>query len=250
MQKQKKGRLKKRTKYALAAGGAAVILLATAAVWWNLSSRDEGILFYVDGEPVYEEEVKFVIDKERLTVRNHIMTDNDVESGDFSWDAEYGGKKALDYLKETVLEDCKENKVIQIVARETGVADKIDYPSLEAMNEEDTKVRQERTDSGQVIYGNTSYKAADYYDYVLSNLEQQSYYRLVEDGTLDITDEEVQQIYEENKEALEGAGLDEETARTMGLQQKYADYIRQRADDAVIGDIDEDALAEVLESVK
>lgn len=250
MQKQKKGRLKKRTKYALAAGGAAVILLAAAAVWWNLSSRDEGILFYVDGEPVYEEEVKFVIDKERLTVRNHIMTDNDVESGDFSWDAEYGGKKALDYLKETVLEDCKENKVIQIVARETGVADKIDYPSLKAMNEEDTKVRQERTDSGQVIYGNTSYKAADYYDYVLSNLEQQSYYRLVEDGTLDITDEEVQQIYEENKEALEGAGLDEETARTMGLQQKYADYIRQRADDAVIGDIDEEALAEVLESVK
>lgn len=250
MQKQKKGRLKKRTKYALAAGGAAVIILAAAAVWWNLSSRDEGILFYVDGEPVYEEEVKFVIDKERLTVRNHIMTDNDVESGDFSWDAEYGGKKALDYLKETVLEDCKENKVIQIVARETGVADKIDYPSLKAMNEEDTKVRQERTDSGQVIYGNTSYKAADYYDYVLSNLEQQSYYRLVEDGTLDITDEEVQQIYEENKEALEGAGLDEETARTMGLQQKYADYIRQRADDAVIGDIDEEALAEVLESVK
>lgn len=250
MQKQKKGRLKKRTKYALAAGGAAVILLAAAAVWWNLSSRDEGILFYVDGEPVYEEEVKFVIDKERLTVRNHIMTDNGVESGDFSWDAEYGGKKALDYLKETVLEDCKENKVIQIVARETGVADKIDYPSLKAMNEEDTKVRQERTDSGQVIYGNTSYKAADYYDYVLSNLEQQSYYRLVEDGTLDITDEEVQQIYEENKEALEGAGLDEETARTMGLQQKYADYIRQRADDAVIGDIDEEALAEVLESVK
>ena len=211
-----------RKKYIFVAGVAAIAVAVLAGVWLYMSAGDEEILFYVDGEPVYREEVEFAIDKERLTVRNHIINDNDVESGEFSWDGEYGGKKAIDHLEETVLEDCKRNKVIQIVAQEVGVADEIDYPSLREMNEEDTETRKERTTSGQVIYGNTSYKEADYYDYVLSNLEQQSYYQLVEDGTLDITEEEIQQIYEQRKEELDAAGLDEETAKTIGLQQKYA----------------------------
>lgn len=244
--------MKKKIKRTLAMGlgiPAAAVLLAVI-IWVSAGRQQDGILFYVDGEPVYTEEAEFAVDKERLTVRSQIMSEYDVEGADFSWDAEYGGKQALEYLEETVFADCTENKIIQIVAREVGVADQIDYPSLKAMNEKDTEVRKQRTESGQVIYGNTSYGEADYYDYVLSNLEQQSYYQLVEDGTLKISDEEVQEIYEQNKEALEESGLNEETAKTMGLQQKYAEYIQQRADDAIIENIDEGGMQEVLEKVK
>lgn len=241
--------MRKKIVFAAAAACAAALVIGSA-VWLNADQSNEGVLFCVNGEPVYEEEVRFAVEKERLTVRNHIMAENDVESGEFSWDAEYGGKPALAYLEENVLEDCTENKIIQIVAREVGVADEIDYPSIKAMNEEDTEVRSDRTQSGQVIYGNTSYKEADYYDYVLSNLEQQSYYRLVENGTLEISEEEVQEIYEQNRDSLDEAGLDESAAETLGLQQKYADYIRQRTDEAIIENMDEGGMREVLEEVK
>ena len=156
----------------------------------------------------------------------------------------------MDYLREKAVKQCVQNKIIQIVARETGVADKIDYPSLKAMNEEDSKLRQDRVENGQVIYGNTSYRAADYYDYVLSNLEQQSYYVLVEDGTLTLTEEEQQRVYEEHKEALEEAGMDESAAETIGLQEKYSEYIQRRADKAIVDEFNEGGIREVLNKVK
>lgn len=229
----------------------AVTLLVIVAV--NLyRDRDKGsdIAFYVDGEPVYEEEVTFAITKERLTVRNHIMNEYDVGSDDFSWDQEHNGRTALEYLEEAVMEECKQNKVIQIVAREQGVADEIDYPSIKAMNEEDTAVREERIESGEVIYGNTSYKASDYYDYVISNLEQQAYYQMVEKGLIEITEDEIAEVYEQNKVAIDEAGLDESTAETIGLQQKFADYIRHRTDEAAIEKIDEEVMIKLLEQAK
>lgn len=250
MKKEKKSSRRKLIAGAAAAAVLVVILAVMAVQLYKGRDETGDIAFYVDGEPVYEEEVSFAVAKERLTVRNHIMNEYDVASDDFSWDQEYGGMTALEHLEEAVLEDCKQNKVIQIVAREQGVADEIDYPSVKSMNEEDTAVREERIESGEVIYGNTSYKASDYYDYVISNLEQQAYYQMVEKGLIEVTEDETAEIYEENKAAIEEAGLGESTAETIGLQQKFADYIRQRTDEAVIENIDKGVVAEIMEQAK
>lgn len=237
-------------KWFLAGGGLAIIAIAIIAIFYAQKRENEDIVFFVDNEPVYSQEAGFVVAKERLTVRNQLMNEYNIEEGAFSWDETYGEMTALEHLKETVIQECTENKMIQIIAKENGVADKIDYPDIKEMNQEDTRVRNQRTKEGEVIYGNTAYQEADYYDYVLSNLEQQSYYRLVEDGVIQVTDEEVQKIYEENKETMEEAGADENTAKAIGLQQEYAGYIRERAEKAEVDNINEEALAKVLESVR
>lgn len=240
----------KRKKWFLAGGGLAVIAIAVIAIFCVHKEENEDIVFFVDHEPVYSQEAGFVVAKERLTVRNQLMNEYNIEEGAFSWDETYGEMTALEHLKETVIQECTENKMIQIIAKENGVADKIDYPDIKEMNQEDTRVRNQRTRDGEVIYGNTAYQEAGYYDYVLSNLEQQSYYRLVEDGVLQVTDEEVQKIYEENKEMMEEAGAEENTAKTIGLQQEYAGYIRERAEKAEVDNINEEVLAKVLESAR
>lgn len=239
-----------RKKRFVALGCFAVAVIAAAAIFLTQKSTGDPIVFYVDGEPVYSQEAEFVIARERLLVRNQIINEYDMEEGEFSWDEEYDGITPLDQLKSTVIQECTQNKIIQIVARETGVADDIDYPSIREMNEEDTKAREERTQAGEVIYGNMAYQEADFYDYVLSNLEQQTYYRLVEEGMLQITDEEIQAIYEENRESMEEAGADESVAETMGLQQKYAEYIRRRTEEAEVDHINEKELDKVLERAK
>lgn len=244
-------RMNKKKKKYLAAAGACVFLLLAVVLVVIYQNSDNDILFYVDEEPVYKEEAEFVIQKERLTVRNHIMTEHDVDADDFSWDNEYDGKKAMDYMQEKIFEECKKNKTIEITAREMGVIEKIDYPSILKMNEEDTKVRGERVDNGEVIYGNTSYRPEDYYDYVLSNLEQQTFYRLVEEGRLEMTESEIDEVYEEHKEALIEAGTDDKgVAETIGLQQKYSEYIQQRADKASIKKINKGGMQKVLEECK
>lgn len=240
----------KRKKWFLAGGGLAVIAIAVIAIFCVHKEENEDIVFFVDHEPVYSQEAGFVVAKERLTVRNQLMNEYNIEEGAFSWDETYGEMTALEHLKETVIQECTKNKMIQIIAKENGVADKIDYPDIKEMNQEDTRVRNQRTRDGEVIYGNTAYQEAGYYDYVLSNLEQQSYYRLVEDGVLQVTDEEVQKIYEENKEMMEEAGAEENTAKTIGLQQEYAGYIRERAEKAEVDNINEEVLAKVLESAR
>lgn len=240
----------KRKKWFLAGGGLAVIAIAVIAIFCVHKEENEDIVFFVKHEPVYSQEAGFVVAKERLTVRNQLMNEYNIEEGAFSWDETYGEMTALEHLKETVIQECTKNKMIQIIAKENGVADKIDYPDIKEMNQEDTRIRNQRTRDGEVIYGNTAYQEADYYDYVLSNLEQQSYYRLVEDGVLQVTDEEVQKIYEENKEMMEEAGAEENTAKTIGLQQKYAGYIRERAEKAEVDNINEEVLAKVLESAR
>lgn len=228
-----------------------MVIIAAAGVIWGISRQaDEGILFYVDGEPVYMEEVEFVINKERLTVRNHIMTEYGVEEDEFSWEAEFGGKKASKYMEEKIFEECARNKMIQITARDFGVADKIDYPSVKKMNDEDSRVREDRIGDGEVIYGNTAYRPEDYFDYMLSNLEQQSYYKMVEDGTLEMTESEIDKLYEEHREALIEAGTDDRSiAETIGLQQKYADYIQQRAGEAKIKQIDKEGMYSLLKEL-
>lgn len=235
----------------LSAACICVVLVLAAVIWGVYGNSKSDILFYVDDEPVYKEEVEFVIKKERLTVRNHIMTDYDVDADDFSWDSEYGGKKAIDYMQEEIIKECTKNKMIEIVAREMGVIEEIDYPSVLKMNEEDSKVRGERLEGGQVIYGNTSYNPSDYYDYVLSNLEEQTFYRLVEEGRLEMTESEIDEVYEENKEALIEAGTDDKSvAETIGLQQKYSDYVQQKADKARIGKINKGGMRKVLDEGK
>lgn len=239
-----------RRKRFVALGCFAVAAITAAAIFLTQKSTGDPIVFYVEAEPVYSQEAEFVVSRERLAVRNQIINEYDVPDGEFSWDAEYGGTTALERLRETVIEECTQNKIIQIVAKETGVAEKIDYPSIREMNEEDTKAREERTQAGEVIYGNMAYQEADFYDYVLSNLEQQTYYRLVEEGMLQITDEEIQTIYEENRESMEEAGADESAAETMGLQQKYAEYIRERAEKTEVDHINERELDKVLEKAR
>lgn len=217
---------------------------------FSFSRSDDIVIFCVDSEPVYSQEAEFVISRERLSVRNQIINEYDVPDGEFSWDAEYGEMTAIGRLRETVITECTQNKIIQIIAKETGVAERIDYPSIRDMNEEDTQAREERIQAGEVIYGNTAYQEAEFYDYVLSNLEQQSYYRLVEEGVLQATEEEIQAVYEENRESMEAAGADESAAETICLQRKYAEYIRGRAEEAVVDEINETELDKVLEKVK
>ncbi len=242
--------MKKKRVYLIAAS-VCVVILSVAAGWGVYQNSGSHILFYVNEEPVYREEVEFVIKKERLTVRNHIMTDYDVDADDFSWDREYGGKKALDYMQEEAMKECTKNKIIEIAAKEMGVIEKIDYPSIQKLNEEDSKTRGERIVNRQVVYGNTSYRPEDYYDYVLSNLEEQTYYRMAEEGMLEMTEAEIDKVYEEQREALIEAGNDDKSvARNIGMQQKYSDYIQKRADSAEIGKVSKGGMRKVLEDMK
>lgn len=101
--------------------------------------------------------------------------------------------------KEKTINLAVEAKCKQILAREYGIIEEIDYKSFKKQLVEENKRREATIKKGEVVYGPEQYTEKQYYNYLLSNN--------IAEVELQIEGEEkdelygnVEKIYEENKE--------------------------------------------------
>ncbi|WP_162149879.1 peptidyl-prolyl cis-trans isomerase [Blautia producta] len=85
------------------------------------------------------------------------------------------------------------------MAKEKGIDADMDYTSIKASLEKENTSRSGKEDSGNVMYGLSSYTEGDYYQYVYTELEAQLMEVLKKEQ--DITREELEAAYQESRDA-------------------------------------------------
>lgn len=157
---------------------------------------DSEVVMEIAGQPVVKAEYQMIVDSCQAKIKQQYDTDT-VNRKDFWTDGEQG-ERPIDKIMQLAGEALISNKTVAQLAGEKGIAAKLDYLSLAAQQEGENTERKAAGESGEVVYGLTSFGIREYYDYIYTQAE----YELIEilKGEQHISDEELKAIYQENQE--------------------------------------------------
>lgn len=215
-----------------------VVLAAAlaAAVIFFVKGRTEKAVFFVDGQPVYREEVACVVNKIKLHQREKIAEKAGIDISEFTWDTEVEGKKGYEYLADAVVAEMKSIKTMQKEAMDNGLADAIDYPSLIKAMEKENKDRKEKKGNNETVFGMTQYTADQFYDYFNENLSLQNKRELINKEELTASDEEARAVYNADPDYFDNEDYEniETSAKNLVLENKYQEHLKEMAEAAVV----------------
>lgn len=163
-------------------------------------SNDSEYLLTVDGYGVTEDEFLLFLRDQKAATTNYYWVNYEMQSdGDF-WNTEVDGQTPTEYAKERALDAVVEAKEEFILADERGILEYKDYDGMIEDMEKENEERAAKEESGEAYYGLTEYTPFTYYQYLSGNVRAE----LVksQEEISDPTEEELQQVYEENKESL------------------------------------------------
>lgn len=153
----------------------------------------------VNGDMIGREQYEDAVNKFRAQVISDF--NGSVVDDDF-WEDEVNGVSPKQALEELAVRECVETQVLLGLGREEGLTQVLDYNMLvDEMNRENVR-RQEAVSRGEAIYGPITYTKDFYLDYVLSNLRI-DLLRIYRDDRLKVSDSELKDYYEVNKQALD-----------------------------------------------
>lgn len=207
---------------------ALILIVAAGILFTCFPGKNKRVVAVVDDIPIYQEEIAFAASGFRLSIRNEWMNTYHLDSAGFSWEKSYNGEEsALTCVMDKAVREIAADKLLQKLAQDEGLIKAIDYPSIQKQMESENAQRQEKKSKNEVFYGITSYSESQYYDYLNQNLRLQVIRELSGDKSLALSDEEMQEIYEENLEYFQNE--DFETVKTsvedLGLKEKFDQYM-------------------------
>ncbi|KJU72893.1 hypothetical protein [Clostridium baratii] len=239
-----------------------IVLIITIffVILFQYFSREKDVLFYINNEPVFKEEIINSSEGISLSTRNELMRKYNIKSEEFSWDKLIeGDKRAIDFLKEKVMYKSTYEKILQINAKENDLIEKIDYKSIKKDFDKENKRRSGDKSNNKVVYGNINFTFDEYYQYINSNLAIQLRKKLIDDGLLKIRDEELKLVYENNKDMFKSENKEtgkleilpfekvKSSVIDVGLNEKFNQYMEQKVKDASIKIKDEKKVINLLE---
>lgn len=157
---------------------------------------DSEVVMEIADQPVVKAEYQMIVDSCQAKIKQQYDTDT-VNSKDF-WNTGEPGERPLDKAMQLAREALVSNKTVAQLAEEKGIAAELDYLSLAEQQEGENARREGAEASGGTLYGITAFGIREYYDYAYTQAEHE----LIEilKGEQDISDEELQTIYEENQQ--------------------------------------------------
>lgn len=239
----------------------ALILIVSLIFIVSKLNKNDSIVLYVNEEPVYEEELLNSIKYLSSSVRNEIMRTYKIESDEFSWDKEIlENKTAGDILKNKAIEKSTYEKLLQIKAKEYRLINNIDYKSIKEELDKENKSRIEDKSNNKIVYGTTIFDFSEYYQYINTNLSIQLRKVLTDNKTLEISDKELELVYENNKEMFQSENdetgklellpfeMVKSSVMDMGLNEKFNQYMNKEAKKASVKFKDERRLDDLLKN--
>lgn len=226
------------------------IVIVGSVVWRFDLKKTSDVVFYVNGVPVYQEELKFQVEDLRLSVRNELINNYQIVPEEFSWNYKYDNERtALEYLMEKAIQNCAYFKLIQQEGKVRSLVEKIDYPSIKSQKEEENRDRTEKKETNQVFYGVLQFTEKEFYDYFNRNLKIQVINAMEKEGTFQFTKEELQELYNQEKEYFDNESFEvvENSVKTLKLQQEFEVYIQQMLADADIDIKNREVIYEIVE---
>lgn len=159
--------------------------------------KDSDVVMEIAGQTVVKAEYQMILGDYESEIKRQYDTDT-ANREDF-WTSGKTGERPLDQIMQLAEEELKEKKTIAQLAADLGMDAKTDYGTLAAQMDGDNDRRGAADESGDNVYGMTSFQMREYYDYVYTQLEYEVLEALKKKH--EVSAEELQKIYEENQQA-------------------------------------------------
>jgi len=155
-------------KKAVFATGGVILVFAALTGFLFFNTLGENIVAAVNGQPVTEQEFLAACDRNRGDVFSQLCGEY---NGDGFWLAKLAGGRPVDILFQRALDECTQQKVILILARQNGLADDITYKGLLNGMKRENQNRKEKLARGEPVYGPQQFSMDEYLGWYFLNLE-------------------------------------------------------------------------------
>lgn len=194
----KKKRQSKRTAYiavfALVAAFAAVIALIVSLDGSRLNLKINDTL-------VEKDEYLRIMDENIYEVTQYFTEKYHAGVDKAFWGKEFGGEVPSRMLADKTIEDLKYFRGVYENAREKGYVDSMQYRDLVKRFENENAARKEKISKGEAVYGLSEFTLPLFIEYEMDVI-QKNYCDNLENPGMQITEEERQTYYEENKNSI------------------------------------------------
>lgn len=158
--------------------------------------KDSDVVMEIAGQPVVKAEYQMILAAHETEVESRYDTDT-VNRRDF-WTMEQEDGTPLQQVMQLAEEDLRNKKVVAQLAKESGIEAETDYLAIMEQMETENGRRVSGKESGETVYGLTSFGIENYYDYVYTQVEYELMEKLKQQQS--ISDEELEKAYRENQE--------------------------------------------------
>lgn len=215
--------------------GAIVILIVMINIL-NSKNSNENYIITIGNLEVSKEELVFSIGDKKQEVKNIILTTYGVNPNDFDWNDTYGEKRGYECILDEALLKVKKEKVIQEEAINAGIIEKFNYAAFSDMLEEENTSRSSMIASGKAVFGPEQYTEKQYYKYLNNNLLIQVKEYLIKNNLLEVSEEEIKQVYEENKEYFNNEELEavKENVKLLCYDIKMEQFINEKVEHVLV----------------
>lgn len=180
-----------------------MIILAVFAAVVFFAGRDRFSLT-IDGNEISGEEFLEAAGRKKYEVVNDLKEkgSSDVDSG--FWEREINGEIPYEELAKAAINDLKYFHAVYDLAEEKGYIEDGSYEAFLNRFEEENRLRKEKIEKGEAVYGLSEYTLELYREYEMDSI-QKSYCSDIENEGMEVTDTDRQQYYLEHEDSYQRA---------------------------------------------
>lgn len=126
------------------------------------------IVARINGEPVYQEEYEFIKQGLRTDCITYFVNKYGTYDGKDFWEHSFKGEIPRLWLKEKILEKCKDQKIRLSVMNQYGILIGFNYEVFTAKWRQENIARESEVKKGGLVYGTIDFDRQTYYSYLMS----------------------------------------------------------------------------------
>ena len=150
-------------------------------------------------KPISKEEYLYVMNQQIYDVFNELTENRDIQIDEKFWETEIEGTVPYKKLADQTIEQLKYYRAVYETAIEEGYVEYADYEHMIKRMEEENKMRAEKIENGEPVFGLSKFTTELYMEYEMDSFQKRYCENLKNEG-MEITEEErVQKLVAENE---------------------------------------------------
>jgi len=139
-------------------------------IFHSCKKNNDNIALYINDEPIKISEMEFWISLSKAEVYSYFFREYNVDYSPDFWMDRFGGESPMEMLKNVAMQRLVKSKVQQLLARDLGVIEIIDYDELMAEKHRVNQKRKMSQANGEPIYGPIQFSSHTYFDHVFDKM--------------------------------------------------------------------------------
>lgn len=160
-----------------------------------------GFQLKINGEKIDKEEYQDTVNEQINQVSQYFYEKAGVTLKGDAWEKEINGEIPYRVLADQVIEQLKYTAAVFDLAKEKGYIEETGYQALKKRMEDENDARANKIKKGEPVYGLSNFSLKLYKEYSIDSIQKQYCSDLNNEG-MDITDEDRQAYYDQQKDKI------------------------------------------------